>query len=183
MDRRKLKSEELQDFPYHMVEKITESVGEYKKFLDFYSKFYKYNIINALMIYGQSPNATAVGTYEQWKSKSIERGVRKKAFPIKLLQGKKWETAFDIADTYGKAFTYKNSYTLTEQEQERLTTQLGVSDENGSNPFKIEHFLVKEISGTMGKLSGASEKFQEAVKGCASVLFESAIHLARCAIT
>ena len=81
--RRKLKKEELSDFPYQMVEEVTASIEEYEKFLDFYSRFYKYNIVNALMIYGQNPDAAAVGTYQQWKSKTIGRG----HFPLRYCKG------------------------------------------------------------------------------------------------
>ena len=149
--RRKLKKEELSDFPYQMVEKVTANVEEYEKFLDFYSRFYKYNIVNALMIYGQNPDAAAVGTYQQWKSKTIGRGVRKGAFPIKILQGRAWETAFDITDTYGKAFTYNNSYSLTEQEKEGLISVLEVPEEKGSDEDKLIYFMTVRMMDRLGK--------------------------------
>lgn len=180
MDRkRKLKPKELQGFPYEMIEKVTESLEEYDKFLAFYSKFFRYNIINALMIYGQNPDATAVGTYEQWKSERIGRGVRKKAFPIRIMKGQAWETAFDIADTYGQAFAYKNSYTLTEQEMERLTVPLGVSGEIGDAAAKIEYFLAKSIIEEMGQNSRKNENFDNTIKGNWDVLFGGAYHMTK----
>ena len=94
-----LSEEALRNLPYTMIDEVTSSREKYEEFLQFYSRFYKYNIVNALMIYGQSPDATAVGTYEQWKSKEIGRGVRLGAFPIRILQNGNWETAFDITDT------------------------------------------------------------------------------------
>lgn len=171
--KRKLSKSELKDFPYQMAEKVMASTEEYEKFLQFYSKFYKYNIINALMIYGQNPDATAVGTYEQWKSKTIDRGVRRGAFPIKILQGRVWETAFDISDTYGKAFTYQNSYTLTEQEKEGLTAALGVSEEKGSSEDKLVYFLARSILDTLGKKEG----LQKGIEQNSSFLYDSALFL------
>lgn len=171
--RRKLKKEELSDFPYQMVEEVTASIEEYEKFLDFYSRFYKYNIVNALMIYGQNPDAAAVGTYQQWKSKTIGRGVRKGAFPIKILQGRAWETAFDITDTYGKAFTYKNSYSLTEQEKEGLISVLEVPEEKGSDEDKLIYFMTVRMMDRLGK----NEQMQKGLEENGSFLFDSALRL------
>lgn len=171
--RRKLKKEELSDFPYQMVEEVTASIEEYEKFLDFYSRFYKYNIVNALMIYGQNPDAAAVGTYQQWKSKTIGRGVRKGAFPIKILQGRAWETAFDITDTYGKAFTYKNSYSLTEQEKEGLISVLEVPEEKGGDEDKLIYFMTVRMMDRLGK----NEQMQKGLEENGSFLFDSALRL------
>lgn len=171
--RRKLKKEELSDFPYQMVEEVTASIEEYEKFLDFYSRFYKYNIVNALMIYGQNPDAAAVGTYQQWKSKTIGRGVRKGAFPIKILQGRAWETAFDITDTYGKAFTYNNSYSLTEQEKEGLISVLEVPEEKGSDEDKLIYFMTVRMMDRLGK----NEQMQKGLEKNGAFLFDSALRL------
>ena len=175
--RRKLDNAELADFPYKMAEKVTASIEEYEKFLDFYSKFYKYNIVNALMIYGQNPDATAVGTYEQWKSKTIERGVRKRAFPIKILQGQVWKTAFDIGDTYGKAFTYKSSYTLTEQEKERLISSFGLTDKAGSLDERIMKFAINGTVRKMRELFHENENFKSHLRQQAALIGYSAFQL------
>ena len=175
--RRKLNNAELPDFSYKMVEQVTANIEEYEKFLDFYSRFYKYNIVNALMIYGQNPDATAVGTYEQWKSKTIGRGVRRGAFPIKILRGQTWETAFDIGDTYGKAFTYKNSYSLTEQEKEKLISAFGLTDRAGSLDERIMKFAIDGTARRMQELFHENENFKSHFRQQAALIGYSAFQL------
>lgn len=179
MKRKWLTDEELRELPYLKIDEVMTDMETYRKFLDFYSRFYKYNIVNALMIYGQNPNATAVGTYEQWKAKSIDRGVRKRAFPIKIQQGQRLETAFDIADTYGKDFIYKNSYTLTEQEKEKLISVLGLSERKGSFDERIMKFAIKQIVEKSRQLFYENENFKSHFTNYTAIMTYSAIQLVK----
>ena len=95
------------------------------------------------------------------------------AFPIKILQGRAWETAFDITDTYVKAFTYKNSYSLTEQEKEGLISVLEVPEEKGSDEDKLIYFMTVRMMDRLGK----NEQMQKGLEENGSFLFDSALRL------
>jgi hypothetical protein len=56
----------------------------YSEFLSFVTKFERFSIFNAMLIYAQRPGAAAVGTRHQWRG--IERKINPDAVPIITLQ-------------------------------------------------------------------------------------------------
>lgn len=59
------KTKELLKESFSLIESSEE---EYKKFLDFASKHYKYTFQDIILIYNQRPNATAVTDMSTWNS-------------------------------------------------------------------------------------------------------------------
>lgn len=72
---------------YDMVDKATELVtiepGILQGFLDIQSRFDRYSARNALLVAYQEPEATKLGTFEEWKSKGIS--IRKGETAIRIL--------------------------------------------------------------------------------------------------
>lgn len=162
--------ERLKKMPFATVDEIMESIQAYRDFLVFHSKFYKYNLQDALMIYAQAPKATAVATYEQWKAPQIGRGVRKGAFPIGLLRGDTYENVFDLKHTYGQEFRYQSSYHFTEEEKEKYFSWIQRDERDIDN--KIISFIGAESIQEMNKLY-ENEKVREKIKDYADLLYHS----------
>lgn len=129
------------------------------------------------MIYDQDPGAEAVGTYEQWKSDKISRGVRRGAFPIKIFQDGKLEAAFDIVDTYGKAFQYKNSYEFTHEEKERLVSALNITETKGSADDRLYSFAFQHIMDKLNELGAENENFKKTFSENSVMMLNSATDL------
>jgi len=83
---------------------IESSEEEYKKFLDFSSKHYKYTFQDIILIYNQRPNATAVTDMSTWNSifaRRVNRGTQSIAvFDSNSNTGLNY--LFDVGDTNGQ---------------------------------------------------------------------------------
>ena len=80
------KQQEQQEI-YDMVDKATELVtiepGVLQGFLDIQSRFDRYSARNALLVAYQDPEATRLGTFEEWKGKGVS--IRRGESAIKIL--------------------------------------------------------------------------------------------------
>ena len=85
------------------LEIINKDRNEWRKFLTFVSKHYKFNFEDILLIYAQRPDATAVTDMYHWNNylnRRIKRGTRSIAvFDETSETGLKY--LFDVEDTYG----------------------------------------------------------------------------------
>ncbi|WP_250277603.1 DUF4314 domain-containing protein [[Clostridium] colinum] len=83
------------------VKEMLSNKEELIKFIKFYSKFYKYNFVDALCIYVQNENATAVADYKTWQR--IKYQVKKGEKGIGLFDDgtfSKLRYVFDVSSTY-----------------------------------------------------------------------------------
>jgi len=83
---------------------IVRGEAAWKDFLAFAARIHKYSFDNALLVYAQNPNVTALATLAQWNR--VERNVHKGSKSIAVCE---YENAkltltylFDITSTYGK---------------------------------------------------------------------------------
>ena len=70
---------EIKEIYERITDIVTGSKQEWKDFLTFASRLYKYNFDNGILIYAQRPDATMVANMEIWNRKIgryINRGTR-----------------------------------------------------------------------------------------------------------
>ncbi len=94
---------ETEEILQETLKKINKDREEWRKFLTFSSKQYKFNLEDKLLIYAQRPDATAVTDMYSWNNylgRRIKRGTRSIAvFDLNSETGLKY--LFDVEDTYG----------------------------------------------------------------------------------
>jgi N12 class adenine-specific DNA methylase len=94
---------ETKEILHDTLELINKDRKEWRKFLTFVSKHYKFNFEDILLIYAQRPEATAVTDMYHWNNyldRRIKRGTRSIAvFDETSETGLKY--LFDVEDTYG----------------------------------------------------------------------------------
>ena len=85
--------------------KISNDKEEWKEFLKFSSKFYKYSFTENLLMYAQNKDVTMCATLEEWNS--IGRWVKPKSQSLKILKDAENDTyleyVFDVKDTYARS--------------------------------------------------------------------------------
>ena len=86
------------------LDKITSNTLEWRKFLDFSAKLYKYSFSNKILIYAQRPDATAVADYDTWNSKEVNRRITRNPKSIAIFDKSQNNHAlkylFDVSDTF-----------------------------------------------------------------------------------
>lgn len=92
--------------------------SEWKSFLNFSSKFYKYKFHENLLLYSQNKDITACATFDEWKK--VNRYVRPYSKSLKTLYSKHGrlylKSVFDISDTNSKNDIDFKLWETTEQE-------------------------------------------------------------------
>jgi N12 class adenine-specific DNA methylase len=108
---------EVRDIYDKITEIVTSSKEEWKEFLSFASRIYKYNFDNAILIYAQRPDATMVANMEVWNKRIgryINRGTRSIAVFDTSKPSLKLEYLFDIKDTNGYPHTIPKLWSLND---------------------------------------------------------------------
>jgi len=83
------------------VDKITSNDQEWRDFLTFSSRMYKYSFTNAVLIHYQKPNASMVATMETWNQR-VKRYINQGSTAIFALdKNRNVEYLFDVSDTKG----------------------------------------------------------------------------------
>lgn len=94
---------------------VTSNKKEWKEFLDFSARIYKYNFDNAVLIYAQRPDALMVATMEIWNRKVgryVNKGTRSIAVFDTSMPALKLTYLFDIKDTNGEPHTIPKLWKL-----------------------------------------------------------------------
>lgn len=95
--------DEVNELYKSVMKKITSDQNEWKKFLDFSAKLYKYDFVKTALIYMQNPDATMVADMFIW-NRRVKRKIKKGTRSIAVYSDKKGlEYLFDVADTEGEA--------------------------------------------------------------------------------
>ena len=94
------------------VQEYTKSPSEWKGLLSCVARFYKRSFDNAVLIYAQKPNATQLGTWDDWHDERIGRSINKGAKSIAVIDmqnpGASLKNLFDFMDTNGTDESFRN---------------------------------------------------------------------------
>lgn len=156
-----------------VMQKISNDKEEWKEFLRFSSKFYKYSFTENLLMYAQNKDVTMCATLEEWNS--IGRWVKPKSQSLKILKDAENDTyleyVFDVKDTYAR-IDIPNAYT-----DEKLKVFKWNANENETIDILIDYlnydnvetlkdiisiYVADEIDNT-GLLNGLSKDEEEII--------------------
>ena len=106
------KATRLADLYAASVQEYTKTPGEWKGLLSCVARFYKRSFDNAVLIYAQRPNATQLGTFDEWHDKRIGRSINRGARSIAVIDmvnpNASIKYLFDFLDTNGSVHSYRN---------------------------------------------------------------------------
>jgi len=113
--------------------KITSSESEWKSFLSFHARIYKYSFESAALIYAQRPDATLVADMETW-NKKVGRWVKAGAKSIRVFDSDENDGTgnslprtrylFDISDTTGSPETVPKVWSLNDTTAQMVADRL-----------------------------------------------------------
>lgn len=155
----------LQEVKYiykEIMNRVTSSADEWRNFLDFCSRIYKYRFDNKILIYAQKPDATAVANMNIWNSigRYVNKGTRsiavfdKSEFPLKL------EYLFDVSDTNGFSNTIPKLWQTDEIILEKLLGRL--NDKLGIKEIDMESLIRQQTQEIL--LSNAEIYLDDAIE-------------------
>ncbi len=102
----------LADLYRASVQEYTKSPAEWKGLLSCVARFYKRSFDNAVLIYAQKPDATQLGTFDEWHDRRIGRSVNRGAKGIAVIDmdnpGASIKYLFDFMDTNGSVQSCRN---------------------------------------------------------------------------
>jgi len=102
-----------------------------KTIIRFGNRLYKYNFFNVVSIFNVNPNATFVGTFDNWKSvgRVVMRGEKGILIgPEPMLKNSNPSKVFDISQTTGRKVDF--SWSMTPYHLDILAAERGVSSES-----------------------------------------------------
>lgn len=137
---------ETKELYKNILKKVSSSKKEWKSYLDFASRFYKYQFSDNILIYEQNPDATAVADMNTWNRK-IGRYVNKGTRSITVFEDKETQTKlrylFDVKDTNGSIHTRPKLWKLPPTIKPLLQQSL---EEQWGNGGSLEDIISKEVS-------------------------------------
>ncbi|MCX7924038.1 MAG: helicase, partial [Clostridia bacterium] len=173
---------EQRSVPLHMTLKqiydevtarITSSETEWKEFLDFHSRLYKYSFESAALIYAQRPDATLVADMETW-NKKVGRWVNTGAKSIRVFDSGEGESysspypktryLFDIKDTNGNPETVPKLWNLNATTSQMVADRLNTYYLGEGVPLAIVIGIMAETKAITA-YDELMNKFEEDLKG------------------
>lgn len=137
--------------------KISNDKEEWKEFLKFSSKFYKYSFTENLLMYAQNKDVTMCATLEEWNS--IGRWVKPKSQSLKILKDVENDTyleyVFDVKDTYARS-DIPNAYT-----DEKLNVFKWNANENETIDILKEYLNYENAETLRDKVKEKDERIKE----------------------
>ncbi len=136
---------EVKEIYEKITDIVTGSKKEWKDFLTFAARIYKYNFDNAILIYAQRPDATMVANMEIWNRKIgryINRGTRSIAVFDTSKPSLKLEYLFDVKDTNGEPHTIPKLWSLNDNIKPSFIDKLN----------KKYDFSHNDLDGLIGEL-------------------------------
>ena len=126
--------------------KITSSESEWKSFLSFHARIYKYSFESAALIYAQRPDATLVADMETW-NKKVGRWVKAGAKSIRVFDSDENDGTgnslprtrylFDISDTIGNPETVPKVWSLNDTTAQMVADRLNNNLPEAGLPLEI----------------------------------------------
>ncbi len=102
----------LADLYRASVQEYTKTPAEWKGLLSCVARFYKRSFDNAVLIYAQKPDATQLGTFDEWHDKRVGRSINRGAKSIAVIDmvnpNASIKYLFDFMDTNGSVQSYRN---------------------------------------------------------------------------
>ena len=102
----------LADLYRASVQEYTRTSAEWKGLLSCVARFYKRSFDNAVLIYAQKPDATQMGTFDEWHDKRVGRSINRGAKSIAVIDmvnpNASIKYLFDFMDTNGSVQSYRN---------------------------------------------------------------------------
>lgn len=148
----------LADLYQKSVQEFTKSPAEWKGLLSCVARFYKRSFDNAVLIYAQKPNATQLGTFDEWHDERIGRSINKGARSIAVIDmqnpGASLKNLFDFMDTNGTEESFRNfmRYHWELEEQYRPSLMLRFHDKYSLPATRIEACLYKLVSRRVAQI-------------------------------
>ena len=111
---------------YNAAKHVQKSKDDWRGFLRFYAGFYKYPFSEALLIYEQTPNATACGEIRHWNrvGRFVHKGTKGTPVINDTDRSMKIRYVFDIMDTYGADRGIPRHWDLPEKYKEAVLSAL-----------------------------------------------------------
>lgn len=102
----------LADLYRASVQEYTRTPAEWKGLLACVARFYKRSFDNAVLIYAQKPDATQMGTFDEWHDRRVGRSINRGARSIAVIDmvnpNASIKYLFDFMDTNGSVQSYRN---------------------------------------------------------------------------
>lgn len=142
----------LADLYQRSVQEYTKSPSEWKGLLSCVARFYKRSFDNAVLIYAQKPNATQLGTWDDWHDERIGRSINRGAKSISVIDMQNSKASlkylFDFMDTNGTEESFWNfmRYHWELEEQYRPSLILRFHDKYDLPTTSMEACLYKLVS-------------------------------------
>lgn len=151
--------QEVKNIYKEIMNRVTSSADEWKNFLDFSSRVYKYKFDNKILIYAQKPDATAVATMEFWNRRMgryVNKGTRSIAVFDKSQSPLVLEYLFDVSDTNGLDYTLPKIWKINSENHQEL--MFALSKKWGIIEVSLEELISKQIKEV---LSSNYQKYLE----------------------
>ena len=162
----------LRDISDNAANHVQKSKGEWRKFLRFYAKLYKYPFPEALLIYEQAPHVTACGELHHWNKvgRRVHRGT--KGIPIINDADKNTEIryVFDISNTYGEDRGIPRRWSLPDKYMDAVGNELQsrfrvpppTSNQNKNLKWAVEEYVRESCRDYMPDIQhNVSDSFLE----------------------
>ncbi len=142
----------LADLYKASVQEYTKTPEEWKGLLSCVARFYKRSFDNAVLIYAQKPDATQLGTFDEWHDKRVGRNINRGAKSIAVIDmvnpNASIKYLFDFMDTNGSIQSYQNlqRYLWQLEEQYRPSVLMRFHEKYHTPTSSIEGCLYKLVS-------------------------------------
>lgn len=157
----------LADLYKKAVQEYTKSPTEWKGLLSCVARFYKRSFDNAVLIYAQKPDATQLGTWDDWHDERIGRRLNKGAKSIAVIDmsnpSASLKYLYDFMDTNGTEQSFWNfmRYHWELEEQYRPSLMLRFHEKYAAPTSSIEACLYQLVSKRVAQiLPGYMENFK-----------------------
>lgn len=118
------RQKEVKELYDNVMKKITDDEEEWKKFLTFSAKLYKYDFVKTSLIYEQRPDATMVADMRLW-NRRLNRKIKKGTRSIAVYDdNQRLNYLFDIKDTEGLDVTIPKLWSLNERNINQVIIRL-----------------------------------------------------------